>query len=963
MSMDWLNLLAESAGQGTIKDRLDHSPFDEQVEIDVINDHIRNIYHAEGKFFVPVNDASWMDLFRYASGHMIHPDDLPVFTRFMDPETLPARLKDSPVPGVLQAEYRYKTLSGRWLWTWNVMVSGAQNGVPEGIVYHYIYDIQQMKDRESGFVSATPDAAASVHRDEQTGLLLEKSFFAAARERVSRLTGRWCLIAIDIEHFKLFLEWHGQVQGQFLLARIGEILSRVERECGGLAGFIGHDDFCLLAPFDMERIQALYEEIRQAIVSCGDSVGFLPIFGIGMIEDPTEQIMDVYNHAALTAEQIKGDFRNRIQVYNPDMHKKTAEEYRLLSEFQRGMENHEIFFCLQPQCRVSTGSVVGAESLARWRLPDGRMVPPAVFVPVLEKYGMVTNLDKYIWEEVCRWLRRWLDAGHKAVPISVNVSQIDIFTIDVPEFFASLIRKYDLITDYIKIEITESAYVDDTARVRETVRRLRETGFLVLMDDFGSGYSSLNMLRSLNVDIIKLDAQFLHIKDQESRKGISILESIVNMAKTMTIPIIVEGVETQEQINFLSDLGCRYMQGYYFHRPMPVEEFEALISDERHIDLGGFVYKSNEQIHTRELLDENVFSDAMLNNILGPVAIYRWDGASLDIIRYNQQFYTMVGIDVEVLEQRRRDILNFFYPDDREKMKRLMERATQDRLNGAEDMVRVFKPNGALHWFSMRLYFMEKNETGTLYYGAMQDVTEMQFINADLPGGYHRVSVEGGFRFLYISSGFEEMTGFTRAEIVDRFDNCYINMVHPDDHERLQRRAQDMLRGNEPESVPYRLKRKGGGWIYVINQTLVTDLYGEMCFMSVAVDVTELTKLRNQMRLLSRFSTDSIIFMRRKHGEWRHYVVVHGLEGKLGMSAKTFEKAMNDKSFYSWVQGDAIDAIRKTISESLRDSLSFDFSFEVRLPATGETLKLHMKADHVNDESSKVEYICSLREV
>ena len=254
------------------------------------------------------------------------------------------------------------------------------------------------------------------------------------------------------------------------------------------------------------------------------------------------------------------------------------------------------------------------------------MIPPARFVPILEKYGMVTNLDKYIWEGVCAWLRKWIDAGNTPVPISVNVSQIDIFSIDVPEYFNGLLEKYRLPARLIKIEITESAYVEDTAVVRETVRRLRNLGFLVLMDDFGSGYSSLNMLRSLNVDVIKLDAQFLHISENESRKGISILESIINMAKTMTIPVIVEGVETPEQINFLADLGCRYMQGYYFYRPMPVEEFENLIRDPKNVDLNGFEFKANEQFHTREFLDENVFNDAMLNNILGPVAIYRRKG-------------------------------------------------------------------------------------------------------------------------------------------------------------------------------------------------------------------------------------------------------------------------------------------------------------------------------------------------
>ena len=214
------------------------------------------------------------------------------------------------------------------------------------------------------------------------------------------------------------------------------------------------------------------------------------------------------------------------------------------------------------------------------------MVSPGIFVPVLEQYGFVTDLDQFVWEEVCAWQRRWIDAGHTPLPVSVNVSQIDIFTIDVPAYFNLLIWKYKLPVDVIKIEITESAYVGDGAVV-DTVKRLREKGFIVLMDDFGSGYSSLNMLRSLNVDIIKLDAQFLRM-NSDDQKGIHILESIVGMAKSMETPIIVEGVETKEETEFIKELGCHYVQGYFFYRPMPVTDFETLIGDENNIDISGF---------------------------------------------------------------------------------------------------------------------------------------------------------------------------------------------------------------------------------------------------------------------------------------------------------------------------------------------------------------------------------------
>ncbi len=961
MKADWLNLESSAGDYQTIVDRLNGAPYDELIEIDLYNNRCRNIYHIEGKYFMPLIEGAWRDMYRYAIEHMIHPSDRGSYSALMDPDKLQSRLEASRTPGVLSLELRCRGVNGEWIWTRQVIVSGARNGLPEGVVYVYVFDITVQKQRAQGRIAPANSMSAPPKRDELTGLLLDREFFSLAQKILPTLSGQWCVVAVDIENFKLFCDWHGQQVGHFLLAGVGEVLLRLERETGGLAGYRGQDDFALLAPYDIQRLNALYDELSALIVSQGNSVGFQPIFGICMIESDGDAIMELYNHAALTAEQIKGDFRNRIRVYNPATYKKNTEEYKILADFQQSLEGGEIFFCLQPQCRVSTGNVVGAEALARWRTKDGRMIPPNRFVPILEKYSMVTNLDKFIWESVCKWLRKWQDEGHVAVPVSVNVSQIDIFTIDVPAHFAALLEKYGLPAGLIKIEITESAYVEDTAVVRETARRLREAGFLVLMDDFGSGYSSLNMLRSLNVDVLKLDAQFLHISESESRRGISILESIISMAKAMTIPVIVEGVETPEQINFLSDLGCRYMQGYYFYRPMPVEEFENLIRDEKRIDLNGFEFKANEQIHTREFLDANVFNDAMLNNILGPVAIYRWKDDEVDIIRYNQQFYQMVGIELNELNERINGMQRFVHPEDRPKLFAMLERATHDRLNGAKGVLRVFKPNGTFVWISMQLYYMDRNEQGMNFYGSCEDVSELQYVNEDLPGGYYRCTADGRFEFLYVSRGFADMVGYTQAEIREQFGNSFLNLVHKDDAQIMRRRADDILKGQEPANAPYRLKRKDDGYIYVVNQSRLTDLNGQLSFQSVAIDVTDMVKLRNQMRLLSKFSSDDVVFVRRKGDGYKYRVVVHGLEDKLGVPAKAFEKLLNSGELYRMMDPEEAERLAGVTMAALENKEPFEFDFTIRRP-DGQPLRLHMKNDHVDDKNSKVEYICVFRE-
>ena len=305
----------------------------------------------------------------------------------------------------------------------------------------------------------------------------------------------------------------------------------------------------------------------------------------------------------------------------------------ILSDFFKAIKENEFVFYLQPQCRSSNGKIVGAEALARWKKRDGTLVPPDSFIPVLEKHGLITDLDMYIWEEVCKWIGKCIENGLTPVPISVNVSAIDILHSDITSIFDGLTRKYDISRDLIKIEITESAYMSNTEYINSVVQGLRQKGFLVMMDDFGSGYSSLNMLKSLSLDIVKLDAQFLRTENSDKTKSMHILESVASMTKTLELPIVVEGVESREQKDYLQNIGCSYMQGYYFYKPMPVADFEKLLSATDQIDSSGIRLKTNKQFRLQELLGEAIYSDNMLNNILGPCAFYLLhDDGQVDIV-------------------------------------------------------------------------------------------------------------------------------------------------------------------------------------------------------------------------------------------------------------------------------------------------------------------------------------------
>ena len=408
------------------------------------------------------------------------------------------------------------------------------------------------------------------------------------------------------------------------------------------------------------------------------------------------------------------------------------EEFKLVSEFRHAIDHGEIIFHLQPQVNVDTGRIVGAESLARWRKPDGTFISPTVFVPVLEKYGVVSDLDSFLWEQVCAWLREIIDQGIQPVPVSVNVSRINIFTMDVPARLSELLCLYRLPASLLEVEITESAYIEDDNRIKRTVAELRSRGFRVMMDDFGSGYSSLNMLRTVSLDVIKLDAQFLRFNIGEEQKSINILESIISMTKSLSTPMIVEGVETPALVRYLKDMGVRYMQGFHYYRPMPPDQFAAMIAIPGNIDPAGIVLQRNEQVHIREFIDDNIFSDTMLNNILGPVAFYGWSGDNVDIVRFNSQFAKMTDLDAAVLEERRYHIQHFFFPEDLPKFFEMLSAAVEDKINGAEGLFRVYKPNGSLFWMQLRIYYLRDENGRRIFYGSAGNMTEIMNLRDQL---------------------------------------------------------------------------------------------------------------------------------------------------------------------------------------------------------------------------------------
>lgn len=560
-----------------------------------------------------------------------------------------------------------------------------------------------------------------------TGLYFSYAFFDRAEEYLQQIEpDTHCMMAIDLEHFRLFNKLYGREQGDCLLQKLAELLKGYEQKHGGIVGYLGGDNFCMLVHYEKEALKQLRRDITREVKKWSSPVGFLPAFGIYPIVDTAESAATMYDRATIALGHVLGNYSRRSCEYSEDMEEKMEEELRLLTEIQEALEREEFTFYVQPQCDISTGKIVGGESLVRWQHPKKGLISPGMFIPVLERNGCIANLDRYVWKRVCMWLREWMDKGHHPVPLSINVSRVDIFAMDVPAYLSELIQTYNIPPRLLKVEITESAYAESNDKIIRTVKQLQDADFLIMMDDFGSGYSSLNMLKSISVDVLKLDMRFLDINDQEEERGIGILESVVNMARQMSMPIIVEGVETKKQENYLLKMGCRYTQGYYYYKPMPIEEFEELIYDEHNLDLDGMWCKQVESLHLQELLDHNLFSDSMVNNILGPAAFYEMYDNNIEITRVNEQYFRLTGISGKEAGEQNRKFWIHVRDDDRQLLFSIFAQAYENQADGAQGYVHFQRADGEVLWISLRVFFLREREGRKLFYGSLTDMSSLQ---------------------------------------------------------------------------------------------------------------------------------------------------------------------------------------------------------------------------------------------
>ena len=456
----------------------------------------------------------------------------------------------------------------------NALAHGAADFVPKPyrpkVIRHRVASLIRLRE--------TAAMANQFRYDRLTGLYSKEYFYQKVRKRLDeKPEQKYSIVCFNIENFKLYNDSYGREAGDRLLRDAAEKAREMVGD-DGICGRYGADRFLFFQEqkrekkdrqnFEGDMSAAQPENMRNVSVKWG-------IYEISDNSIPVEKMCD---RALLAVDSIKGQYNRFFAVYDDTLRGKLLREKSITDTLEDALNEGQFVFYLQPKYSLSTKHMIGAEALVRWFHPKWGFMSPGEFIPLFEKNGFITQLDRYIWEQVAICISEWQERGYPLLPVSVNVSRMDVYQVDLVNIFTDITQKYGIKPESLHLEITESAYADNPTQLIDTVNQLRNQGFIVEMDDFGSGYSSLNMLNQMKLDILKLDMKFIQ-NEMEKAVDQSIMSYIVNMSHGIGMDVVAEGVETQEQLERLCDIGCDYVQGYYFAKPMPVSKYEELLKD------------------------------------------------------------------------------------------------------------------------------------------------------------------------------------------------------------------------------------------------------------------------------------------------------------------------------------------------------------------------------------------------
>lgn len=810
-----------------------------------------------------------------------------------------------------------------------------------------------IKQRIRGAIRLWETAAAvnALKRDALTGLYSRSAFLAEAAELVAAKPARHYIMAyFDIDKFRVINDQYGTKKGDEVLRYIAKVFGDGFGALGGIACRLSADNFAVLYPSEFAESKAVADMRRMA--SRVDGLVAPISFSIGRYEvsDTSVSPSAMLDRAALAAETVKGQFTERIAYYDENMRRRLILEQEIVTEMSFALRVRQFEAWYQPQYNHLSGALVGSEALVRWRHPQKGLISPAVFVPIFEKNGFIYELDKFVWEEVCRSLSEWLAGGLSPLPVSVNISRYDIFRPDLVSNITGLLEKYKLPVSLLRLEITESAFAEDTDIIIKVVKELIDYGFTVEIDDFGSGYSSLNTLKSVPAQVLKLDMRFMEERGDSERGG-NIIESIVRMTKWLGMSVIAEGVEKKEQADYLASIGCKYIQGYLYSKPTPKAGFEKLLKS------SGKEEKILK-LETVEHLDNNAFWDPksmdslIFNSYIGSACIFEYHSGRVELLRVSKKYTELVesaGMPIDTalalnwtehLGESDRATLSAALNESAKTYSEVtLELAftglnTQGRKTYLRSTMRVIVSTGDRYL----VYCLAENMTAQreAERNERRVMQQLQAVMENVNCGITAVAISGDkVEYQLANDKYFDIIGYSREEFFGGNGIDPFTTIDKADIEYVQATISRVAKTGKPESMEYRGIHKGGRRIWLRSHISMTNFVDKgLVQLTTYTDITEEKETKSHLETLTENIPGGIASFEFEDGSMKLAYFNDGFLRLFGLSRREYTDFTQDE-ILRMIDKDDLPQLKSQIAELKNDGKRLDAVFRVHLSGGG----------------------------
>ena len=696
--------------------------------------------------------------------------------------------------------------------------------------------------------------AQKITYDLLTKLFDRNTFFSLAQEMIAQKEeGTYRMVFVNIDSFKMVNEQYGIESGDEVLKWVGESLQRLTDATSGICARISSDNFAML--YEEELVCQSMIDDTYSMAVCPPAINKKIKLTVGryIVKDKSLPVVSMFDRARIAAGQIKGDYEVSFNFYDDSMRNLLIKKQSITDNMEDAVANHEFVVWYQPQYNHANRKIVGVEALVRWKR-EGQFVSPAEFIPLFEQNGFIYKLDKYVWETVCNDISKWIDEGNEPIPVSVNISRKDILHDDFIDTLRNLLARYRIDYKYMRLEITESAFAEETGLITKKVNELIRLGFVVEIDDFGSGYSSLNTLKDVPASVLKLDMRFFEQTSNVQRAGL-VIESTIRMAKWLGMSVIAEGVEEEAQADFLKSIGCHYIQGYYYAKPMPKEDFELLMrksKKEPRLER----LKALDTFKNSNFWDPNSLETLIFNSYVGGACIFEYRNGRTQVVRTNDQFEKAFGkikppeglIESPMITESPDPEARKLFLDTVEKTIETSNiEICELRMSDGEhiEYVRVAMRVLAKTDDRVLLYSLLTNQTAQIE-AEMHERNMLKQLDAALEAVNAAVTVtrygkDSLSEVLYVSSNFRNMFEYTEEEFEKGFANIN-NLICEEDRPKYEHMMLSLKEEGDKMSCDFRARKKDGTYRHMtsVNTLIAMDGVEGDVIVTVASDVTEL---------------------------------------------------------------------------------------------------------------------------